>query len=68
MLPPYKNDKYYKGFIGKCFRRKTENDDVEYSASKILNFSPKTRMFLVEHCYLTLGSGIIENNEKIIVL
>lgn len=64
MLPPYKNDEYYKGFIGKCFRRRTNDKDTEYSVSKILDFSSETRMFFVEHCYLALGNGVIENHTK----
>lgn len=62
MLPEYKNDEYYQGFIGKYFRRKTK--EAEYSATKILGFNCETRMFIVENCYASLGGGVIEQNEK----
>lgn len=62
MLPKYKNDEYYQGFIGRCFRRNTRK--TEYSVTKILGFNTITKMFVVEDCFFSFGDSMIEQNEK----
>lgn len=60
MLPEYKNDEYYRQFIGRCF--KMDMPAENYSVCKILDFN--NREFYVENCYLGLGASIITNQTR----
>jgi len=52
-----KNNKYYEDYIGRHFKRKTDDGHVVF---KILGYDGK--YFRAEHYYLTLGSSTKEIN------
>ena len=54
VLPEYKSDKYYREFIGRYFRTKTDKSCA--SVFMIESFDQNTRMFKVDHYYATLGN------------
>lgn len=63
MMPKYKGDKYYYGFVGRYFKMIME-DESTYSYNKILSYDPDSRMFTVENCEISPGLSVISIIEK----